>query len=581
MKLEEFSKLGLSEVTIEALKKKGFEEPSEIQAKTIPLILKTELDVIGQAQTGTGKTAAFGLPILETIEVGTKKIQALILAPTRELAIQVSEEINSLAGNRKILAVPIYGGQSIENQLKQLRKGIDIVVGTPGRIIDHINRKSIKLDNLSYMVLDEADEMLNMGFIDDVKNILTHTNENKRTLLFSATMPKEILNIAKKYMNKYEVISTKNKQLTTNLTEQIYFEVNESDKFEALCRILDIEDEFYGVIFSRTKVNASIVAGKLNNRGYQADSLHGDLSQSQREHILQRFKKKQINILVATDVAARGIDINDLTHVINYCLPQDPEKYVHRIGRTGRAGKKGNAITFVTPEEYRLLLFIKRVANTDIKKEKIPGVAEVIDIKRSRIKAEIEKLMEKQDENNQEYLQMATSLLEDNDSVAIIASLIKHAFKNDLDYSSYTEIRDVSVDKKGTTKLFVAKGKADDITPQKLISFISEEANINKNKIGNIQIYDKFSFVSVPFAEAEIILGAFKKSKGGRRPLVDKAKPMENKSGGGNSRFGGRSGSRSSRGRSTGGGRGGFGGKGGSSGGSSSSRGGSSGRGNK
>jgi len=293
----------------------------------------------------------------------------LILAPTRELAVQVCEEINSLKGHKRLQIAPIYGGQSYGEQFRRLKRGVDIIVGTPGRIQDHIDKGSLDLSHLSHLILDEADEMLNMGFVEDIEKILESVNEEKRMVLFSATMPKAILNIAHKYMGDYEVLAVKKEQLTTNLTEQIYYELSERDKFEALCRIIDIEDDFYGIVFCRTKVKSDEVAERLINRGYTAAALHGDISQNMRERILSQFKDKKINILVATDVAARGIDVTNLTHVINYSLPQDPESYVHRIGRTGRAGQEGTAITFVTHSEYRMMIRIKRMANTDIKKK--------------------------------------------------------------------------------------------------------------------------------------------------------------------------------------------------------------------
>ncbi len=381
-----FESLGLSEKTLKALEKKGFEEPTQIQAKCIPLLMQGEKDVVGQAQTGTGKTAAFGLPLIEKLNARSKHVQALILTPTRELAIQVAEEISSLKGGKHLDIIAVYGGQSIGLQLRSLKKGVQIVVGTPGRIIDHINRGSLKLSDLTYAVLDEADEMLNMGFIEDVDKILSAANTNRRMLLFSATMPSKILKLAKKHMGEYEFIKTDKEQLTTNLTDQIYFEVREEDKFEALSRIIDIETEFYGLIFCRTKVRTDAVARRLIDRGYDADALHGDIAQNQREKILGKFRRRKINILVATDVAARGIDIMDLTHVINYALPQDHESYVHRIGRTGRAGREGTAITFVTSSEYRKLIYIKKAAGTQIRKEKLPEVEQVINIKKERIK---------------------------------------------------------------------------------------------------------------------------------------------------------------------------------------------------
>ena len=371
-KLKEFRELGLTEKVLKVLSKKGYESPTPIQRLTIPALLKNDKDIIGQAQTGTGKTAAFSLPIIENFE-NLEHIQAIVLTPTRELALQVAEEMNSLSTSKKMKVIPVYGGQSIDIQRKLIKTGVDVVVGTPGRVIDLIERKLLKLNSLKYFILDEADEMLNMGFVEDIEKILTFTNEDKRMLFFSATMPDEIMKVAKTHMKEYEVLAVKSRELTTDLTEQIYFEVNERDKFEALCRIIDLTKEFYGIIFCRTKTDVNEIVGRLNDRGYDAEGLHGDIGQNYREVTLKRFKTKKINILVATDVAARGIDINDLSHVINYAIPQEVESYVHRIGRTGRAGKEGTAITFITPQEYRRLLQIQKAVKKEIKKEKDPA----------------------------------------------------------------------------------------------------------------------------------------------------------------------------------------------------------------
>jgi len=521
--MESFASLGLSEDALKVLKRKGYEEPTPIQAKTIPVILAGEKDIVGQAQTGTGKTAAFGLPILELIHENSKSVQSLILTPTRELAIQVAEEINSLKGKKRLTIVPIYGGQSMELQLRSLKKGVDIVVGTPGRIIDHIKRRTLKLEDISFFVLDEADEMLNMGFIDDVKEILENTSPYKRTMLFSATMPKEIMRIAERYMGEYEVLGVQKGDLTVSQTEQLYFEVSTADKFEALCRIIDIEEAFYGLIFCRTKIDAETVANHLIDRGYDAEALHGDLSQSQREKILNKFKKRQVNVLVATDVAARGIDVRDLTHVINYALPQDPESYVHRIGRTGRAGKEGTAITFVTPEEYRKLQYIRKSAKTDIRRATIPKVRDVINTKKQRIKSDVAEIVNSRPQDN--YLEMSRELLAGNEPDEVLAALLQYAFHEELDEKSYTEIEDaVAVDNKGKTRLFVAKGKKDGLTPGKLVTFIKDKCGIRDEKIKGVQILEKFSFVTLPFHEAEMLLDHFKKTKKGRWPLITRAK---------------------------------------------------------
>ena len=522
-KLEGFAALGLSEKTIKALAKKGFEEPSPIQALTIPVLLKGEKDVVGQAQTGTGKTAAFGLPILEMIDKSNGNVRAIVLAPTRELAIQVAEEINSFASGRKLKIVPVYGGQSIEQQIRQLKKGVDIVVGTPGRVQDLIDRKILKLDKLEYFILDEADEMLNMGFVEDIEKTLESTNKDKRMLFFSATMPKEILKIAENHMRKdYEILKVESKELTTNLTDQIYFEVKQKDKFEALCRIIDLEPDFYGIVFCRTKNDVNELAGKLNDRGYDAGELHGDITQNHREVTLNRFKARKLNILVATDVAARGIDVNDLTHVVNYAIPQEAESYVHRIGRTGRAGKEGTAITFMTPSEYKKLLQIKRITKTDIRKEKLPEIKDVILSRKHRIIENIKNILQEGDLNG--FVDMAKDLLKEGNPEEIVASLLKSAYEDVLDTSNYNEIEEATVDHTGKTRLFIALGRVDKITPKKLVEFIVKESNIDSSKIKGVEVYENFSFMNVPFAEAEVIIDIFKKVRKGRKPLVEKAK---------------------------------------------------------
>ena len=525
-KLEGFAALGLSEKTIKALAKKGFEEPSPIQALTIPVLLKGEKDVVGQAQTGTGKTAAFGLPILEMIDKSNGNVRAIILAPTRELAIQVAEEINSFASGRKLKIVPVYGGQSIEQQIRQLKKGVDIVVGTPGRVQDLIDRKVLKLDKLEYFILDEADEMLNMGFVEDIEKILESTNKDKRMLFFSATMPKEILKIAENHMRKdYEILKVEAKELTTNLTDQIYFEVKQKDKFEALCRIIDLEPEFYGIVFCRTKNDVNELAGKLNDRGYDAGELHGDITQNHREVTLNRFKARKLNILVATDVAARGIDVNDLTHVVNYAIPQEAESYVHRIGRTGRAGKEGTAITFMTPSEYKKLLQIKRITKTDIRKEKLPEIKDVILSRKHRIIENIKNILQEGDLNG--FVDMAKDLLKEGNPEEIVASLLKSAYEDVLDTSNYNEIEEATVDHTGKTRLFIALGRVDKITPKKLVEFIVKESNIDSSKIKGVEVYENFSFMNVPFAEAEVIIDIFKKYEKEENLLLKKRKTEE------------------------------------------------------
>ena len=363
--LEEFKALGLSDDILTAIAKKGFETPSAIQSLTIPHLLTTDKDIIAQAQTGTGKTAAFGLPIIQMLTSRRNIPQAIVLVPTRELALQVTQELISF-NTHDLSIAPIYGGASMTEQLRRLKKGIDIVVGTPGRILDHIRRGTLDLSAIAYLVLDEADEMLNMGFIEDIEEIMHAMTGPKRVLLFSATMPDRIAALARNYMHDPDLLKVESQHVTTDLTNQIYFEVREGDKFDALTRIIDVEPEFYGIVFSRTRTGADEIVAKLLERGYAAEVLHGDISQTQREKILGKFKKKQVNILVATDVAARGIDVSNLTHVINYSLPQDSDSYVHRIGRTGRAGCEGAAWSFCSEDEFDYLKDIQKLTGLTI-----------------------------------------------------------------------------------------------------------------------------------------------------------------------------------------------------------------------
>ncbi len=517
-----FEELGLSEQTLKAIKSRGFEEPTEIQARCIPLLLTGEKDILGQAQTGTGKTAAFGLPILEKIDVHNKAVQALVLTPTRELAIQVAEEINSFKGRKNLNIAAIYGGQSISLQIGQLRRGCQIVVGTPGRVIDHIQRKTLKLDEIEILVLDEADEMLNMGFIDEVQTILQEIPATRKTLLFSATMPAQIQRLAERYMRDYEKITVSQKNMTTSLTEQIYIEVQEYEKLEALRRVIDLEDDFYGLVFCRTKNGCDEVAKRLANSGYAAEALHGDMSQSQREKVLGQFRDKKIYMLIATDVAARGIDIQDLTHVINYSLPQNAESYVHRIGRTGRAGKEGTAITFVTPSEYRKIQFIQRVTKTDINKKSLPSVKELIALKRERILTEIEKSVDP--ELKDDFMTMALLLEEQYGATELIAGLLRTQYAEQLDKSNYKEIGRTSPNLQKSTRLFIAKGKKHNMSPRTLVDYITKVAKVPGNKLNEVQVFEDFSFVSVSLNDAETIIDAFRRSKPGKRSIVSKAK---------------------------------------------------------
>lgn len=521
--LENFRKLWIWETVLEALRKKGFEEPSPIQEQVIPLLLKENINIIWQAQTGTGKTAAFGVPLIEKITRHESFTQALVLAPTRELAIQVAEEINSFQVKANLNVVTIYGWQSYDLQLRWLKKWADIVVWTPGRVIDHMKRWTLKLNKIRYIILDEADEMLNMWFIEDIEEILKSTPESKNMLLFSATMPPEILKIAKKYMKDYQMVKVKKEQLTPTQTDQIYFEVSSKDKFEALCRIVDVEPNFYGIVFCKTKLEVSMITDRLIKRGYDAGELHWDIQQKQRETTLNRFKKKQTTILVATDVAARWIDVNDISHVINYTLPWDAEAYVHRIWRTWRAGKKWTAITFVTASEYKKILFFKKITKTDIALGQIPQIKDIINKKKNQIKENIESQIVT--EQYVQQLEFAKDILSEIDADKLVASLLSIFYKNELSESFYNEMDKVSIDKSWKSRLFIALWRNKWYTPKTLVDFVVEKTKIDSRTIDEVRVMDDFSFITVPFEEAEYILHTFDKQKDSwQRSIVSKAK---------------------------------------------------------
>lgn len=388
-----FEDLGLNQQVLEAIEKKGFKTPSPIQVLAIPRLLSGDTNLIAKARTGTGKTAAFGLPIVQNIHEESDHVRALVLEPTRELAIQTCTEMQSFTSGKFPRVAVLYGGASYSTQIKDLKRGTEIVVGTPGRIKDHLERGTLKLDKIDYFILDEGDEMLDMGFVDDIKSIFAQANPDSRILLFSATMPKPILQIAEEFMGEYEIVQEEGFVEEPLLIDQKYWVVSERDKIEALVRLVDISPDFYGLVFTMTKNDADMVSRLLDERGYEAAALHGDVPQGQREKILARFRSGKTRILVATDVAARGIDISGLSHVVNYSLPFDAATYVHRIGRTGRAGTSGIAVTFVRPEERRKLEFLRRriraAAKGEMKEESVPSVERVLEVKRSRILDEL------------------------------------------------------------------------------------------------------------------------------------------------------------------------------------------------
>lgn len=533
-----FADFGFSEEIFKAIQAKGYEKPSPIQEQAIPILLQTKNNLVGKAQTGTGKTAAFSLPILEKLQSGNKKVKAIVLTPTRELAMQVAEEMVSLKGTKRLRIQTVYGGQSMGKQLSALERGVDIVIGTPGRIKDHINRGSLKIDDLDFFILDEADEMLNMGFLEEIEEILEYTNDDKQMLLFSATMPKKILKLISNYMEEYKLVEIQSVQQTTHLVDQMYFMLKESDRFEALCRIIDSSREFYGIVFCNTKREVDEISARLNERGIESEALHGDILQAQRETIMKKLKKHKCNVLVATDVAARGIDVNDLTHVINYQIPQDPESYIHRIGRTGRAGKEGTAITFISKGEMGDIMFIQRISNTKIRKAELPTVDDVIRVKKTIIKEKITNIIEHGGYSH--YEELAQEILENNDPEVALASILKQAFKDQLNIEKYHEFvvpnydanhtggrRDSNRGTSNRCRVFIAKGKKDNCGPRDIVDFIIQETHLKSSQIDEVRVFDAFSFATLPNDEADLWVSVHRKLAKGKKPLVTLAKAKE------------------------------------------------------
>ncbi|MBQ9282689.1 MAG: DEAD/DEAH box helicase [Treponema sp.] len=474
-----FADLGLDETVLAAIEKKGFKHPSPIQVLAIPRLLNGDANIIAKARTGTGKTAAFGLPIVQRVHEESDHVRALILEPTRELAIQTCNEIQTFTSGKYPRTTVLYGGASYRDQIRDLKRGCEIVVGTPGRIQDHLERGTLSLDQIDYFILDEGDEMLDMGFIDDIEHIFEQAKPDARILLFSATMPKPILRIAEQFMGDYEICEEEGFVEEPLLIEQKYWFVREGDKIEALVRIIDMSPNFYGLVFTQTKNDADNVTRLLDEKGYDVAALHGDIPQGQREKILARFRSRKTRVLVATDVAARGIDINGLSHVINYSLPYDGATYIHRIGRTGRAGTSGTAITFVRPEERRKLEFLKnsvrKAAKGELNEEEIPSVKKVLEVKRERMletlkvqlglmrdpadvkdgvvyigggKAQVEgEDLDKHDDFVPElksvdaiYTKMAAELCEGQDAQAVLAGILSVDYGKSLDESHYGDI---------------------------------------------------------------------------------------------------------------------------------------------
>nr|WP_026696325.1 DEAD/DEAH box helicase [Alkalicoccus chagannorensis] len=524
MTFEEFE---ISNNLKKAVKEMGFEAPSPIQEKVIPELLK-EQDVIGQAQTGTGKTAAFGIPLINGINSKQKHVQALVLTPTRELAIQVAGEFQKLSKFNKVQTLPVYGGQSIGHQIKTMKRGVQIVVGTPGRVLDHISRGTLQLDRISHLVLDEADEMLDMGFIEDIEKILKNANEDRQTMLFSATMPPAIRKLSNKYMRTPKQVTIDKGEVAAPSIEQVYYKVLEKNKLDSLCRIIDSETLDLGIIFCRTKKGVAELTEALQARGYMADGLHGDLTQSQRDVVMKKFRKSTVEFLVATDVAARGIDVQNVTHVVNYDIPQDPESYVHRIGRTGRAGREGIAITLVTPREMKHLRSIEREIKNPIQSKSVPSIEEVVEKQQETWKHQVVQLIEDHESDDSLYGNITADLLSDYSADKVVTALMKLAFYSHSDEKVETAGYDFGETgaQQGMTRFFINVGRNVDMTPKKLVEDVAKLVGIDAGRIGKIDIFENFTFMEVPEESAPFVYEGLKYARvGGAKINLEPAKP--------------------------------------------------------
>lgn len=517
METVRFDELDLYPQVLRAIKEMGFEEATPIQSQAIPVVM-SGVDVIGQAQTGTGKTASFGIPVLHKVDPNNKKTQVIILSPTRELAIQVSEEIRKLSKYMHgVKILPVYGGQDINRQIKALKGGAQIIIGTPGRVMDHLRRKTIRCEAVNTIVLDEADEMLNMGFREDIEFVLSGVPEERQTVLFSATMPKPIMEITKKFQNNAKVIKVTKKELTVPNIEQYYYDVKPKKKEEVLSRLLDIYSPRLSVVFCNTKKQVDLLVNALLGRGYFAAGLHGDMKQEQRDRVMQGFRTGKTEILVATDVAARGIDVDEVEAVFNYDLPQDDEYYVHRIGRTGRAGREGRAFSFVSGKEVYKLKEIQRYCKTKIYAQKVPSLNDVANTKMENILDDVERVIEQEDldmminaieerVNNSEFtamdmaaafLKICCGMTEDN----------KNTEENDWEFG------DTGAGEDGMVRLFINIGKKQRVRPGDILGAIAGESGMDGKLIGTIDMYDKYTFVEVPREYAREVLNAMKNVK--------------------------------------------------------------------
>lgn len=542
-----FKDLNLPDALLQAIEKVGYEKPSPIQAESIPLILEGH-DLLGQAQTGTGKTGAFALPMLANLDIEQNYTQLLVLAPTRELAIQVAEAFQVYASfSKKIRVLPIYGGQSYDNQIRQLKRGVQVVVGTPGRVIDHIKRGTLKLDQLRFLVLDEADEMLRMGFIDDVEWILSHAPDTRQTALFSATMPDPIKKITKRYLTDPKHVKIASKVSTASTIRQRFCQVAGHHKLEALTRIMEVE-EFDGVIiFVRTKTATVELADKLSARGYDVEPLNGDIAQAARERTVDKLKQGKIDILVATDVVARGLDVERVSHVINFDVPYDTESYVHRIGRTGRAGRQGDAILFISHREKRMLFAIEKATKQSIEQMPIPSISELNETRLTRFKSSVIEAMEddsieslipivesiqKQTEASPEKIMAALAKIAQGDEPLIL----REGDRPDLNAKPTYKERDggdrkgrdrgprddrrggkgrtrSSKPDEGKRRYRLDVGHTHGAKPGNIVGAIANEANISSKHIGAIEIYDNYSTVDLPDGMPPETFGVLQKTR--------------------------------------------------------------------
>ena len=523
-----FGDLGLAEPIVRAVAGMGFEAPTPIQARSIPLLLAGR-DMIGQAQTGTGKTAAFGLPLIQMTDVSRMEPQALVLEPTRELAVQVAGGIHDLAKHTTGLrVVPVYGGQPLDRQFRALREGAHVVVGTPGRVMDHMRRGTLSLASVKFCVLDEADEMLALGFLEDMETILAELPDPRQLAFFSATMPPRIAALTKKFLKDPAHVAIDVKRRTVETTNQTYYEVAPGKKQEALARVLDMETPGPTIVFCRTRQETNDLADALRLRGYSAEALHGDLGQPDRDRVMRRFREGLADLLIATDVAARGLDIETVTHVINYDIPWDVEQYIHRIGRTGRAGRTGDAITLVEGRERRQLRAIEQMIGTTIKPARIPTAADIAARRRDQFQQALRETLEAREFDG--FLATVEALGEEYDTAEVAAAALQMLWQNQ--HSGPEEAaEELNADSErpevGMTRLFVGLGRQDGLRPGDLVGAISNEAGLPGRAIGAIDILDKTAFVEVPAPEAQHVITVLRQATiRGRRVKVEMAGPM-------------------------------------------------------